>query len=329
MEASSDYQFINRCLSRLGYTLGNAITFAKINAGRSGSNLYEIKLNDKPMILKYTDTKMNRDGRLRASREQRFYLDMSSIIETPIPELIGSFVDEQGGIGLLLKAYHQTPEPSRWNSELCFDKIRMIARLHAVFWNDASSLASFEWLTQKNEVVSTAAQNAAVQAWNEILGSMQRNTNENLVSIRQIEYMMGRLEDMVSLKHHFPRTLCHGDFHMENVLQQADNSPVISDWQEVCIASGPEDVSFFLQRASASGNPISSDAVIEVYTETVNDILRENLSIRSVRDVIDADKLHTMLVHWPQYLLGSSREVILGISSEMKAAASRLGFLPD
>ncbi|MCM3718811.1 hypothetical protein [Fictibacillus phosphorivorans] len=114
---------------------------------------------------------------------------------------------------------------------------------------------------------------------------------------------------------------------MENVLLN-EKFPVISDWQEICIGSGPEDISFFLQRAHASGNQISSDVVIRVYTETVNDILQKNVSVQSIKTVIDSVKLRTMLVHWPHYLLGCPTDVITKMSNDMKLTASKLGILP-
>ncbi len=201
----------------------------------------------------------------------------------------------------------------------------MIARLHAAFWNETSKLASFEWLSPKDEVIPTEAKDAALQKWNEIIDGMQ--PANNMLTYRQIEHLMDKLEDILSLKKTFPKTLCHGDFHMENVLLSADNSPVIADWQEVRIACGPEDISFFLQRASASGNPLSADTAIEVYTKTVNELVENHLSVSSVREVIDAAKLHTMLIHWPHFLIGAPSDVILGISLELKSAAGRLGYL--
>ena len=115
----------------------------------------------------------------------------------------------------------------------------------------------------------------------------------------------------------FPRTLCHGDCHMGNLLHDRQGEPVWADWQEVGVGCGPEDLAFFLQRAQAAGGSVPFASVVEAYQEQLEK-LGTPVTPEAVRRVVAVSELCTRLVHWPGYLHQASPQ---GVADHLERVA--------
>jgi aminoglycoside phosphotransferase (APT) family kinase protein len=121
-----------------------------------------------------------------------------------------------------------------------------------------------------------------------------------------------------------PLTLCHGDCNPGNVLFDADGAMVWTDWQEVRLARGPEDLSFFLQQAAIAGGVFSSEAALSAYRASLVAELHADVSLAAIRRVVDAAELRSRGLHWPAYLSDATAAELGGMLERLRSLTERL-----
>jgi aminoglycoside phosphotransferase (APT) family kinase protein len=104
----------------------------------------------------------------------------------------------------------------------------------------------------------------------------------------------------------WPVALCHGDCHRDNFLRDNQGNLVWADWQEVGVGAGPEDLSFFWQRAAAAGDALPVEQMLVIYHERLQAQTGAAISLPAVQRVARASELRTTLLHWPFYLQQAS-----------------------
>jgi aminoglycoside phosphotransferase (APT) family kinase protein len=125
-----------------------------------------------------------------------------------------------------------------------------------------------------------------------------------------INELLTRIKDVASVTQSFPLTLCHGDCHIDNLLEDSFGNLIWADWQEVGLGYGPEDLSFFFQRARASGGKPPYDKMIDIYRSSIEAAIDERIPIDSIQRVMDEFELRTRLLHWPAYLIHAPEEIV-------------------
>jgi hypothetical protein len=80
-------------------------------------------------------------------------------------------------------------------------------------------------------------------------------------------------------------------------------------------------LSFFFQRASASGAAPPLDATVTAYCKQLSALTSQPLSVDSVRRHVAAFELHTRLVQWPAYLVGAAPEQLRGYVARIEELA--------
>jgi hypothetical protein len=125
-------------------------------------------------------------------------------------------------------------------------------------------------------------------------------------AVRALYEAIERVPEIGATLEPFPRTLCHGDCHIGNLLRDGEGNLVWADWQEVGISRGPEDLSFPLQRAFPTGETCFAEAAITQYRARLEAETGEPVSLDDVRRAMDGYELRARLLEWPTYLDGDA-----------------------
>lgn len=91
--------------------------------------------------------------------------------------------------------------------------------------------------------------------------------------------------------------LTHGDCHIGNLLQGPGGRVVWTDWQEVCLSNGLDDLVFLWQRAEFDGADPPRDDMTAAYAAARRIPLDE-----AFRSAIKASELRLLFVAWPHFL---------------------------
>lgn len=107
--------------------------------------------------------------------------------------------------------------------------------------------------------------------------------------------------------------LCHGDFHLGNILWDDHDNPIFCDFQSCGIGDGCGDLSFFLSRLSADGALIDHEDIVQIYSRY------SGLSVREIHNRMALSNFNTSFLFWHQYLHGSDITRVRKIFDAMKS----------
>lgn len=110
----------------------------------------------------------------------------------------------------------------------------------------------------------------------------------------------------------------HGDFHFENIMQDADGNIKVVDWQNYGTGHISGDISFFLSRLSADGFGIDAKEVIDLYCECAKKRGCRVQTLEIERQMCLAN-VNTTFRYWHIYLPGSTTERVQSIYQKMVA----------
>lgn len=318
---------IESVLGKLSLPTKSMKSVTELNRGISGSIIYKLEFPKESYVLKLTPEASPQYVTQRALREHSFYTRLAHSLPILVPELVVSLIDKEIGIAMLFRAYLSAPKTADWQAEQFEKAIDMIASVHSAFWKNTSELEKHTWIKRESTQVPPTIKDAAIKAWEGLLHNFEDNSSKYSRAFSQIVNLIQDAEHIMSIEGTFPRTLCHGDFHIDNFLMDTDCNLVLSDWQEVCIGRSPEDISFFIQRAEASEADIKRDHLLSSYVNALNNKIDIEINIDSVRQVVDASELFTILIHWPHYLESASEEVVWSFIERIEVNANRLGLI--
>lgn len=94
-----------------------------------------------------------------------------------------------------------------------------------------------------------------------------------------------------------PVCLCHGDWHLGNLLDGGDGRIVWIDWQETGAGHGPEDLALLWQRAERDGWDPPREAMLTAYAHA-----RGIPDDADLRRATVAAELTLLLLSWPPHL---------------------------
>lgn len=310
-------------LRQLGINPNNISSIAQLNGGASSSCVYRLEVEAKGMVLKFTSSDTPPYVYQRAVREYQMYSCFAGWLPQLRPELLAA-VHDNGGIALLLSEYI-VPARERWTLEWLRLVLDAICEVHASLWSSTNRLSEYHWLRRPaSSTVSSEDKTSALQLWQQLL---QRVDGCGTETMALLERLIQDIDCLLHIESEFPKCLCHGDFHAGNILTTIDGKVIISDWQEVGIGRGPEDISFFLQRAQHSGFAYSRDEVIALYTALLNEKIPAPVSQTQVQRIISASDLVVMLLHWPFYLQQASANTVQGFTDRIEQSAGFLGLM--
>jgi hypothetical protein len=270
-----------------------------LQGGISGTATYRVWLETEQVVLKIADSDSPPGVLERARREMLFYRDLAHHIPLRVPTILGIAPDGPAPC-LCIQAYDPAPPISVWTDKQYLDVASQLGRFHAAFWNRTDQLAHLPWL-RKQSPADAATRRHAAASWHTLAQQPDGASALDLDEITWIEYAISRVDRLEALLRDFPSTLCHGDCHHGNLLLDEGGGWRWADWQEVGIGCGPEDLSFFFQRAGFAGGKVPEAAAIDAYHRSLESATGRRITRASIKQVIDASELRTILLFWPPF----------------------------
>lgn len=312
------------CLAALGTDPDQLLGYNVLSGGASGVSAYRLRFPPGDLVLKVTRPESPECLLERARREIQFYSHLASEVRVRVPSVIASRCDEAVGACILLEAYEPSPEPTAWTESRYVEAAERLGCLHAAFWGKERELSTLAWLRRVEDLEEGDIRRAYTH-WERLRAERRFETVLTAERYEWILGMLGRIHGVGTVLPSFPVTLCHGDFHIDNILFDHGGEMVLADWQEVGLGRGPEDLSFFLQRAGFSGGTVPEGEMIRAYRRSLLANAGEDIPESYIRHVMDAAELRTRLLHWPAFLAGASEHQLAELLGRIQALVTGLG----
>lgn len=316
-------EIVARCLATLRTDPDQLLGYDVLAGGASGAYAYRLRFPSGDLILKVTRPEHHGYLLERARREILFYRHLASDVRVQVPRVIASRCDKADGACLLLEAYEPSPEPAAWTETRCVQAAEQLGRFHAAFWGKGRELSTLGWLRRVEELEEGDIGQAYTH-WERLKAEKRFETILTPERYKWVLGLLGRIREAETGPSSFPVTLCHGDFHIDNILVDRGGGMVLADWQEVGPGRGPDDLSFFLQRASFSGGTVPGGKMIDAYRRSLAANTGEDVPVWDIRRVMDAAELRTRLLHWPAFLAGASEHQLLDLLGRIRVLAAGL-----
>ena len=302
-------QRIRQGLTLLRQARDDDLEFEVLQGGVSGAYTYLVDLGAGLKVLKLTEATSAPWVLQRAQRELLFYRQLAPQVSLRVPQLLASYSDGTGATALLFVAYRPPEPPDRWGKAHYRYVAQQLAFFHTLFWDTTEKLAPYPWLKRVSPDGLKQHLPQAHAAWQALFEQPRLAETFTAHTRQMIAHLLPRVPTLSERITAFPRTLCHGDCHMGNLLHDQQGDLLWADWQEIGVGCGPEDLAFFLQRAQASGGGVPYASAVEAYQEQLEKLDRP-VSLEAIRRVVAVSELCTRLVHWPGYLnQASARQV--------------------
>ena len=314
---------LTRCLATLGTDPDQLLEYDVLAGGVSGASVYRLRYSPGDLILKVTRPESRGYLLERARREILFYRHLASDVRVQVPRVIASRCDNTIGACLLLEAYEPSPPPAAWTGTRYVQVAEHLGRFHAAFWGKGRDLSTLGWLRRVEELEEAGIRHASTH-WERLWAEGRFETVLTPERYTSILGLLGRVREVGSDLSTFPVTLCHGDFHIDNILVDRGGAMVLADWQEVGPGRGPEDLSFFMQRASFAGGRVPDGEMIDAYRRSLAANTGEDVPVSDIRRVMDAAELRMRLLHWPAFLADASEHQLADLLGRIRLLAAGL-----
>ena len=280
--------------------------YAFLTGGASGSYTYRLWGAEGQCVLKVAQPASPPYVRRRARREIKFYRTLASALPLRVPRMLASALGRaDSGCALLLAACERPLGPFAWRDADYLELAGQLARLHAAFWGRADQLAHWQWLRPPAKITQMDLRRAR-QAWRAIWDQPQNADILSAARRQRFRRLLAQIADVPRLTAGLPLTLCHNDCHIDNLLREAGGGLVWADWQEVGAGYGPDDLSFFIQRATAAGARPPVKAMVDEYCQQLAALIGGRVAADAVRRHMATFELRTRLVYWPAYLASAA-----------------------
>jgi aminoglycoside phosphotransferase (APT) family kinase protein len=300
---SDEREQIAACLTRMGVDPAFA-DYQTLAAGVSGSHVYWLRRSDDIVILKLTLAHSEPYIWARAGREFAFYQTLADQLPVRTPRLLAGCADQDFGVCMLLTA-HQ-PVTSDWQTTDYANMAAQLADLHAHFWTNPDDLAVYDWLRQPVFTTSAEEIASALSGWQALRDQPRLQSALTAPAYELVCHRVMEIAAVDAIIRSWPVALYHGDCHRDNFLRDDQGNLVWADWQEVGVGAGPEDLSFFWQRAAAVGDVLPVEQMLTIYHGRLQAQTDAAISLPAVQRVAYASELRATLLHWPFYLQQAS-----------------------
>lgn len=277
-----DAGLVDRWLDLLGVR-GRPTALLPLRGGRSDAGVFLLDLRGRRLLLKVSTSVA---GQRLADRELRFYTDLAPLLPIRVPDLVAATAGDTG-VALLMEAHDPSPKAREWSVERWVEVAAGAGRLHGQV-----EVAGAATQLDRPPEASRSRIAWAEERW-------------RVLGYPQIAELVQRLvPEVTATMATAPRTIIHGDCHVENFLLAADGGLIWADWQEVALGAGPEDLALLWQRAEFDGARPPRSEMMTAYGEA-----RGTISDETLERVVLAAELRLLLVDWPHHLAdGSHRQ---------------------
>lgn len=301
----TDFEFIRFALGKMQFD-EPLLDCTLLQGGSSGAGVYKLRFATREAVLKMAGAGNGEVVWQRAQREQAFYRELASQLPIVTPTVLAAFIDTEFS-ALLLPLYLPSPAPAEWRESDFLEVARQLGRFHARFWDKTRQLAHLEWLKPlRTEVeVKEADIQRARGYWQALRDIPHFAELFSPTTDQRLNHLLDHMLEVDGRMNALPLTICHGDCNSPNVLRDEAGHLIWTDWQEVRLGCGPEDLSFFLQQGGIWGAVIPRPAVLDAYHAVLETETGLSISRSSIEQVMDAAELWSRTLYWPAYLRGA------------------------
>ena len=306
-------------LSQMYSSTAQLKSYQILQGGISGAATYWLHTVGEELVCKFTRAGSKPGILERALRELRFYQSLAPLLSLRVPQVLAHVQNTQG-IALLLKACRPSPPASSWQPEDYFEVASQLGQFHATFWNSTEQVGAYSWLRKDSE---QNVQQAIIQ-WQVLSEIPGFASHIPIHRFQQVMHLLSQLPLVENSINDFPVTICHGDCHSGNVLQDEHDNLIWADWQEVGIGLGPAYLSFFIQRAFFAGAAVPDEDMVVAYYQQLTNLIKDHFSLASLRQLMDVVEVRAWLLSWPPYLQQGSPTHLVKVLDRIDYLAHRL-----
>lgn len=276
----------------------------RIALGKSGADVYDV---DGRFILKHVlRENIGDDERFEGYRkEYQFYHTMKHKNLQCVPEIF-ELTESEDEIVILMKKY-QNPERKELKEELLSKIMHAIAEVH--------SIEKLEFLEQPHREPSLLSQEQIIEylhGWQEVLNEYPGRFDE-----KPLQELARKINSIIKWQDGEAKRLCHGDFHMDNLLLDEGGNILICDWQSVSLGAPSGDLSFFISRLNSDGFKIDEKSLVALYAKAMKKYSGKEVDELGLLQHMHAANVITSFIFWHIYLHNSELERVNRIYTEM------------
>lgn len=285
---------------------------------------YLLTMTDRSQrLLKYLPAGAEHIAALAAEAE--FYSTIAPGLPIKTPRIRASRVDSAGGAAILRSCYAASPGPEDWSEDMYCRAAHDLGRFHATYWDKVSELSGCLFLGKRSLEVTDDRIAHARDSWAHV--GAQERFNDVLPADRLalIESWIPAARTAQGYLAAVPQTLIHGDCCPPNILLDDDCSLVWINWSGASIGRGPEDLSFFYQRAEFSGGECPWNSMLGAYHKALEKALGSPVGFEVIRDAAEASEWTVRILEWPHYMDYASPETLASFLARLDVLAERFG----
>jgi aminoglycoside phosphotransferase (APT) family kinase protein len=260
-------------------------------------------------------------------REAQFYSRVSSRLPIRTPRVRTISTNESTGVIILTDYCEASPPAGAWTEAQFIRAAKDLGQFHAAFHEKTAALAGCTFLTRRSLEVTAEELSHAHESWANVAG---QERFKDIITPERLGVVDGWVETVTrtqSLLAAVPQTLIHGDCHTGNVLTDDDGAFVWANWSGASIGRGPEDISFFYQRAEFAGGKVPWDAMISAYHASLQTALGADIPFDDILRAAEASEWAVRLLQWPHYMDYATPDTLRAFVTRLDALAAGFGAL--
>ena len=281
-------------------TIIESVAGKEIALGQSGAHVYEL---DEKRVLKVAFREKVQEEHIWKSYEKEalFYEHCKADF---LPKVYVNIHTEKEIFLILEKCVSLSRECL--DNELLQKVMDVLVRIHCM------EIPLFVNVEERQPVIFTEEEiTESLKGWKGVLAEHPGAFEEEW--LEEISTYINEWNQKLFSKH---CSFNHGDFHFENIMQDAEGNIKVVDWQNYGTGHLSGDISFFLSRLSADGYIIDTKEVIDMYCKCSNN---RGISVKSEEIEIQMclANLNTSFRYWHYYLHDSTKERVRNIYDKM------------
>lgn len=292
--------------------------------GYGACDSYLLTMTDRSQrLLKFQPAGGEHTAALRTEAE--FYTSLARRLPIKTPRIRAVRIDSGGGVGILRDCYAASPAPEDWSEDTFCRAARDLGRLHATLWGRTDELATLGFLGRRSLDVTDVSISHSFECWEYVTAQPRFAAVLSSDRHARIKAWIPTVRPAQLYLAALPQTLIHGDCCPTNVLLDDDCSMVWTNWSGASIGRGPEDLSFFYQRAEFSGGSCPWEALLIAYHDALQLELGSTVDLESIRLAAEASEWTVRLLEWPHYMDYASPETLAAFLERLDVLAERFG----
>jgi len=183
-------------------------------------------------------------------REVGFFDELASASPIRVPERYHAEVDEETSRFVVVMedmgAHRSVDQLAGMDIGDAERAVDALADWHATWWRNAEGLAEAGLVVSLGDPIYPAVLPMVFgEGWEKVTSSLEVSPAILEVGPKFADAIGGLLADI----NREPRTMTHGDYRADNILFQADGSPVLLDFQLIGCGSGAYDLAYFVTQS--------------------------------------------------------------------------------